>query len=467
MARAREVEACRFCLTTDVTRYYYPLLDIEDMPLLQDSLALVTNLNDSSIKPKFFCEDCDNIIKRFLKLKKEALDNEKLLMKYQKEIVQSGLRKVLEQSKLDGIETYENSLRTEMNQNFDSNPCSDDEELVKKETYDLKEENIDYGENKNDIKPSKWEIDQEINFGTIGETNSEAESCSVCGRLCRTKKILRSHMLVHTSKIVKCPKCIPEKFLKENGLKKHLKNCHKVADVPCEFPGCEKKFKLREVMQRHIKSVHMLERTLCSRCGAAVLNLSYHLETCNKDNLKNVICKTCNKQFASKMSLSIHEKSIHGPTALEVCTVCGKAVKDIKSHMKLNHTDKNQRTISCDVEGCDGMFRTKQEIRNHINRVHLDLKTQCTICLQWLKNLPEHISQVHQQEKKHVCSQCGKPFFKSSDLKAHIERIHQGKKYICPECGKSVSKIREHMKSVHRISDVDHYSLTIITANGV
>ena len=30
-------------------------------------------------------------------------------------------------------------------------------------------------------------------------------------------------------------------------------------------------------------------------------------------------------------------------------------------------------------------------------------------------------------------------------------------RYICPECGKSVSKIREHMKSVHRISDVDHY----------
>ena len=107
------------------------------------------------------------------------------------------------------------------------------------------------------------------------------------------------------------------------------------------------------------------------------------------------------------MSLSQHEKSIHEAGAPEVCSVCGKAVKDMKSHMRVNHSTKNQRTIPCDVEGCDGMFRTKQEVRNHNNRVHLDLKTQCPICLQWLKNLPEHISQVHEQDRKHVCSQVG------------------------------------------------------------
>ena len=159
-------------------------------------------------------------------------------------------------------------------------------------------------------------------------------------------------------------------------------------------------------MRRHIKSVHMLERTLCSKCGAAVINMTYHLETCNKDNLENVTCKLCNKQFASKMSLSLHDKSIHGPpSAPEVCSVCGKAVKDMKSHMKVNHSQHNQRTICCEIEGCESMFRTKQEVTNHLNRVHLDVKAQCTICLQWLKNLPEHVSQVHQQGKKHGCTQ--------------------------------------------------------------
>jgi len=300
------------------------------------------------------------------------------------------------------------------------------------------------------------------------EGGEVVETCNICGKTCGTKKLLRSHMLVHTSAVVKCPKCIPDRYLKEYGLKKHLRNCHKSKDIPCDIPGCPKMFKLREVMLRHIKSVHNMERTLCPHCGAAVINLSYHLEKCNRDNLDHITCKICNKQYASKMSLLLHEKSIHGPdTGLEVCTVCGKSVKDMKSHMKVNHSETNQRTMQCHVEGCKSMFRTKQEVTNHYNRVHLDIKAQCSICLQWLKNLPEHISQVHNRDRKHVCNECGKQFFKNSDLKLHIERVHTGKRYNCPECGRTVSKIREHMKVAHGISDIDMNSITVVTVNNV
>ena len=38
-------------------------------------------------------------------------------------------------------------------------------------------------------------------------------------------------------------------------------------------------------------------------------------------------------------------------------------------------------------------------------------------------------------------------------------------RYICPECGKTVSKIRDHMKAVHGISDVDKDSITTVTVN--
>ena len=148
----------------------------------------------------------------------------------------------------------------------------------------------------------------------------------------------------------------------------------------------------------------MLERTICSNCGTAVANLSYHLETCNKDNLDHVTCKICNKQFSCKLYLSTHEKTVHGPPAREVCTTCGKAVKDMKSHTKWKHSENTQKTNYCAVEECDAMFRTKHELRTHNNRVHLDLKNQCHICLQWLKSLPEHLSQVHHQDRKHVCS---------------------------------------------------------------
>jgi len=353
-------------------------------------------------------------------------------------------------------------VKAEIEESSDNNSCTDDifdaEEFLERGYSEYKKEEADV--NAHDTKPSGKDL-----VLTEGQPDPDIllEICNVCGKKCATKKLLRSHMLVHTSEMVKCPICIPDRFLKEYVLKRHLKNCHKQADVPCEFPGCEKKFKQKEVMQRHIKSVHLGERTLCSLCGEGVLNMSYHLETCNKDNLKNVTCKLCNKQFSSKYILNMHEKNIHGPgTEPEICSICGKAVKDMKSHMKLNHSNKNQRTICCQVEGCTGRFRTKQEVRNHNNRVHLDLKSQCHICLQWLKNVPDHIKQVHEHERKHVCSQCGQSFFKSSDLKVHVERLHQGRRYICPECGKPVSKIREHMKAGHGIPDVDINSITVI-----
>jgi len=464
-------ESCRICLSTELHKSYSLLLDHEDIGQLQISLTLLTDLSDSSIKPAHICDDCHTVTKRFMKLRRAALENEMLVIKYQKEILTSGLKVVKDNIESIDLQADNNCIadcleRTDIDEYY-SDDDFEDEEQVKRENSKFIEEEIDFKDEYNcETKPNIADIQRRIGqFSHINDTDFHLATCNICGKQCKSKHVLRSHMLVHTSKRVKCPKCIPDKFMKENSLKKHLKNSHKEADVQCEYPGCDKMFKLREVMQRHIKSVHMLERTICSNCGAAVINLSYHLETCNKDNLDNITCKICKKQFSCKMYLTTHIKTVHGPTALEVCTVCGKSVKNVKSHIKWKHSDNVQKTNLCEVEGCDAMFRTKTELRTHNSRVHMDVKTQCTICLQWYKNLAEHVSQVHQQDRKHVCSQCGKQFFKNSDLKTHIERVHHGRRYICPECGKTVSKIREHLKCVHGISDPDQDSITIVTAS--
>ena len=375
IAMAVENEACRLCLSTEIHRLYQPLLDHEDIEHLKASLTLVTDLSDITIQPAYICDECDNVTKRFIKLKKVALKNEKFLINYQDQVVSNGLKNAIETAKTNCFEERnenDNNLHTtEMYEKNAFDEGFESEKILKQEIscLDYKEEESD--ENSQDIKPKFSDElfnDLQKHERLNHDIHVNVEKCDVCGKACGSKKLLRSHMLVHTSELVKCPKCIPDRFLKEYVLRRHLKNCHKAADVPCEIPGCEKMFKQVEVMQRHIKSVHMLERTLCSKCGAAVINLTYHLETCNKDNLENVTCKLCNKQFSSKMSLSLHNKSIHGPsTAPAVCSVCGKAVKDMKSHMKVNHSQHNQRTICCEIEGCESMFRTKQEVTNHLN----------------------------------------------------------------------------------------------------
>jgi len=261
------------------------------------------------------------------------------------------------------------------------------------------------------------------------EVKEDIKTCTVCGKISSNLKNLRSHMKIHTSRIVKCPICIPDKFIKEIGLKKHIKACHKPRDIPCDIPGCTKMFKLKEIMHTHIKNVHNGERKLCPHCGADVINLSYHLEKCNRDNLDHVTCKICLKQYASKTILNLHERTIHGlDNTLKECAVCGKTVKDIRSHMKINHSDTTLRTRQCPVEDCKKMFRTKQEVENHINSIHLDIKSQCSICFLWFKNLSDHIGQVHKGGKKYRCGECDKQFSRNFGLKQHVERVHKSTK---------------------------------------
>ena len=396
---AEDSEACRLCLSTEMHRSYSFLLHNNNLEHLQAILALQTDLNDNSIKPTHICDDCDTVIKRFLKLKKVASENELFLIKYQQQILTKGLKAVKEIQERKSFEFANEDLNIFLP--GIENKEIDDISTIKKEDFDVTDCTNE------DIEARTSEMNRTVfpnQLSQNGEVDNYLKICSICGKTCRNKHVLKSHMHIHTSQIVKCPKCIPDHFLKGNNLKKHLKNCHKEADVPCEFPGCEKMFKSRDVMLRHIKSVHMLERSICPNCGTAVLNMAYHLETCNVDNLDNVTCKICNKQLSCKLYLSTHERTVHGPPNLEVCTICGKGVKDVKSHTKWKHSENNQKTNCCAVEGCDALFRTKQELRTHNNRVHLDLKTQCEICFQWLKSLPEHMSQVHQQDRKHVCS---------------------------------------------------------------
>ena len=52
-----------------------------------------------------------------------------------------------------------------------------------------------------------------------------------------------------------------------------------------------------------------------------------------------------------------------------------------------------------------------------------------------------------------IMFQCGKAFSKKCDVRLHVERVHHGRRYICPHCGKTVSKIREHLRVNHHITD--------------
>jgi len=495
-------EGCRLCLTTDKSRSYYSLLNLEHLEILSQSFSLDSDLRDPTLHPKHVCDECNLVINRFVKLKKIATQNDKFVRKNQERVRGQGISEAVRTARNGGEERESNHKKVENNsensvsEHLETNCSSvDDESKIKEEHVTrVKEEeeeiqhimkddsrfiktmNISNNLEKVIEIEGEYHILNEIPFQDIimneeeddvidtadGDLLMETEvdepvtfKCNQCSKVFRTANLLRGHLQTHNAKVVKCPICVKERFLKEHVLRKHLRNVHRLQkDIRCEYPACEKMFKLREVMKSHMKMVHLKDFTLCNICGDSVRNLSYHRETCNKDNVIKNECEVCAKKFSSKNSLETHRQTIH-ESALNECSICLKEVKNLTSHIKWIHSEGEMKTYPCTSPGCEEIFKSKPIAVRHLKRVHEGEKDQCPICSEWLKNLPSHLRQVHKMGKKHMCDECGKVFYKGCDLKVHIEKVHEGKKHICPKCGKTIVKIKDHMNNIHGVSDVN------------
>ena len=367
-------------------------------------------LSDCSLYPNHVCQVCCGVINPFLRLRQVVQENERFLLEFQEKIRQSGIAAVQNNHGKDVTES-----KTE--------DCLENDDDYDDENIDNTEEAMDEEDEQSDA-----------NFNDI---------------LCDVKQNIK---IKDEEEIICCQLCGKSNFSK-SGLAKHLRRVHgKVKVVDCEA-GCEAKFGTRSAMKRHVRNVHQDRKTLCNKCGESFKDINYHIKSVHEN--VNFPCDQCNKKYLSKQGLDYHIKHSHSDFKKSVCQFCAVEVTDVKNHIKLNHSGKVEKTIPCKDENCDKMFRTKQEARTHYNAGHLNKKEMCPLCGGWYKNLYTHIHQIHQAEKKHICDECGKAFGKKHDLKVHIDRVHLLKRYVCPRCGKTISKIREHLKTVHNVTEVN------------
>ena len=75
-------------------------------------------------------------------------------------------------------------------------------------------------------------------------------------------------------------------------------------------------------------------------------------------------------------------------------------------------------------------------------------------------NMKAHVRRVHEKVKNLVCTYCGKFFFENHGLKVHVEKVHEFpnlREHSCDACGKAY-KSKEHLKK-HKIGKITYLAL--------
>jgi len=143
-----------------------------------------------------------------------------------------------------------------------------------------------------------------------------------------------------------------------------------------------------------------------------------------------------------------------------------KPEKNSKNLFKcfLNKKRRNSNLVKCfkcDIEDCEYLFETKEELENHNNFHKENSIYSCNKCNKKFmqeKNLQKHFKVHCFLVKKYICPYpgCGKKFTALYNQKIHY-RVHTGERpYTCDICGKDYydrANYKYHVKTAHKIKD--------------
>lgn len=216
-------------------------------------------------------------------------------------------------------------------------------------------------------------------------------TCLVCGRQCANPSTFKIHMRSHTN------------------------------EKPYACPSCEKCYKDRGTLKRHIERTHLPQK-----------------------RQRNFICENCGKGFFSKNDVKIHMRTHTGetPYSCSVCSLRFTQISALQRHKKRHTGEKDHLCTACPKRFC-----TKEELKNHLT-VHTNEKNfACPVCnvqFKYQNNLRKHV-RLHSEPNRFVCNHCGRTFNVKGNLKVHIDKQHSEKSGHCAVCLKNVPNIEVHM----------------------
>ena len=230
------------------------------------------------------------------------------------------------------------------------------EENIKHEEMDELLEDLDPMDTFDNIAPDS-PVEQKYS------DDREEFCCSLCGTLCKTKKILKRHALICKGDRFpfKCSEC-GSGFKYERGLVRHYKEDHALAR-PHKCKHCGKAFKKKFCLQQHQK-IHEEKHYKCEYCDKLFNYLN---------NMKKHIARMHEKTFSQKSTLDTQEAE-ESPRIL--CQECGKSFKE-KNYLEMHQLRAHLKvkSLKCDFEGCDEKFVYSIYKYRHEEKVHGIIKT--------------------------------------------------------------------------------------------
>lgn len=232
---------------------------------------------------------------------------------------------------------------------------------------------------------------------------------------------------------------------------------------------CDAHFTSHNKLKRHTVKLHKKEVATrqtsksssnsyaCQYCPlqfARSSALISHERTHTATDTNKIECTTCSISFTNAANLNIHAQEcetvtdgakqlVKKPRKKKRNAVRVNQISTLSTNTKATSTVKKPILYKIPCPECNKMFQTRQKMQRH-KWIHRKKPFSCEVCAMsfLLQNeLDAHRLSEHAEQKKYLCSDCGKSFASRQGLWEH-NRSHDESKtvpYICRECAKTFS----------------------------